>query len=50
MELLLAIFLWTTAVVQPWVAAFIGIFIAGSWVSELILAKNVVGLKTPASS
>ena len=50
MGLLLAIFLWTTAVAQPWVAAFIGVFIAGSWMSEVILGRHVAGSKASVAS
>jgi amino acid transporter len=50
MGLLLAIFLWTTAVAQPWVMVFIGVFIAGSWTSEVILGRHIMEAKAPAQA
>jgi hypothetical protein len=47
---LLAIFLSTTAVAQPWVMAFIGVSIARSWTSEVILGQHVVGAKATAQA
>jgi amino acid transporter len=40
MGMLLVAFLWTSAVAQPWVVAFIGIFVVGSWTSEVILERH----------
>ena len=40
MGIALAGFLWTTAVAQPWAAVLIGIFIVGSWMIEVIVARH----------
>lgn len=36
----LAGFLWSTAVARPWSTVIIGIFIAGSWIIEMLVAKR----------
>jgi amino acid transporter len=42
MLVVLALFLWTTANVEPWSFGLIVIFIAGSWAIELVLAREHV--------
>ena len=37
MGVVLALFLWSTAVTQPWSFAVIVLFVAGSWVTQLVL-------------
>jgi amino acid transporter len=44
MAVVLAGFLWSTAVAQPWSVGLIAVFIAGSWTIEVLLARR--GLAT----
>ena len=39
MAAVLACFLWTTAIAQPWSVGLIVVFIAGSWAIEVLLAR-----------
>lgn len=41
MAIVLALFLWTTAVVEPWSFALIFALVAGSWAIELFLTRSV---------
>lgn len=41
MAVVLALFLWSTAVTQPWSFAVIVLFVAGSWVTQLVLIRPV---------
>ena len=47
MGLVLADFLWTTAFAQPWSVVIIGVFIAGSGLIEVLVAKALSAAKVP---
>jgi hypothetical protein len=40
MLVVLALFLWTTANVEPWSFGLIVVFIAGSWAIEFLLMRQ----------
>ncbi len=48
MGAVLACFLWTTAVAQPWSVGLIVVFIAGSWAVEVLLARLGVASRPSA--
>ncbi|MEO8627185.1 MAG: APC family permease [Betaproteobacteria bacterium] len=50
MAAVLACFLWSIAVVQPWSVGLIAVFITGSWVIEFFLARSGTSVRPAAPS
>jgi amino acid transporter len=49
MAVVLALFLWTTAQVEPWSFALIAILIIGSWIIEFLLSRSSKATRSPSA-